>query len=731
MRKIRTNLLVGLASVALFPGAVLAQQTASEVAEAPTTSGIADIVVTAQRREERLQNVPISVTALNASQLSNSGITSTLDLTTVTPTLTISQTAGRPQPRLRGVGTSFGAAGLENSVATYVDGVYLAAAPGSVFSLAGIERIEVLKGPQGTLFGRNATGGLIQIVTKKPSEQFGGTLSGSYDNYDTITGDGYITSGLAPGLAVDFAAHASFQGDGYGRNRFLNIDSNRTDEDIAFRSQLLYSGDTTNFRLAVDYSKLEGSPYESVRTTYDIPVFGPSLPDASPWDSNGNVAWNMLNKNYGFSLAVNQELSFADLVSITALRRGRFSISVEGDNTPTDAFSVDFVEKDKQFSQELQLLSKPESPVSWLVGAYYFRASSRYSPVDINFGPPLQDPAFPIAVLRTFNRQATRSYAGFAQSTVPIGEATRLTGGLRYTIERKEFDAVQSGILASGVEAPLGVRLPDHKNFRKLTWRLSLDHRFSPAVMVYASYNRGFKSGGYNTNADINNVPFNPEQLDAYEIGIKADIFDRRVRLNPSFFYYDYKDVQVTTFTAQSLPVFVNGPSAKLYGLDVDLVVQPVERLTFRGALVIMHHRFGDFPGAPFVIPNPAPTPGSVQVIGNAKGNRLPYTADWSGTIAADYVVPTSFGKATLSATYNHSDGFFTEVDNIRRQKPYDLVNASLRVENDTGSIFASLWAQNLFSEVVAVQIIGGVATGGAAAYQPPRTYGLTVGTKF
>jgi iron complex outermembrane recepter protein len=726
-----TGALLITAGAAMLPVAAWAQQPA---ATADTSEGaqtrLDEIVVTAQRREERLQDVPISVTALGAKQLTNSGITTTQDIATVAPALNIGQSFGQFLPRLRGIGTTFGGPGIENSIATYIDGVYIGAASASLFSLAGVERIEILKGPQGTLFGRNATGGLVQVVTKKPSETFSGMLSGSYGNYDTAGADAYVTGGIAPQLAMDFAAHMSFQGDGYGRNRFLNKDANRTDSDVALRSQLLFDGENTSARLAADYSRMDGSAFEIRRSPFDISTLGPILQNQSPWDGNGNVPYESVSKSYGLSLKVDHQFDFADLVSITAARGSRLSVQLDADTTPTDGLAVIFRQKEKQFSQELQLVSKPHAPVSWLIGAYAFSATSSYDPNDVHFGPILQDPLFPMETFRTVATQRTRSYAAFGQATVPLGESTQLTVGLRYTTERKRIRMKQDAILAGGAVVALGQRGPDSVSYKRPTWRVSLDHHFTPDVMAYASANRGFKSGGFNAAGGIADPAVRPEVLDAYELGVKADLFDHRVRFNPSFFYYDYRNVQVTTYTPQSQAIFLNGPSAEVYGLDLDFTVRATSQLTLRGGLTVIHDRFGDFPNAPFNYSN-FPVPGGVLVIANAKDNRIPFTADWSSSIAADYQIPTNFGSVTLSTTYNHSDGFFLELDNLRRQSPFDLVSASIRIEDKRRHLFASLWSRNLLNEAVLVNAIGVPAFGGAAQYQAPRTYGVTIGASF
>src|ERR1700728_1032670 len=204
-----------------------------------TDQQLAEIVVTAQRRSENLQNVPIAVTALTSADLQSSGVNSTLDLPLLTPGLVAAQSAGNVTPHIRGVGTSAFGAGLENSVATYVDGVYIANAPSSVMQLDNVSEVEVLKGPQGTLFGRNATGGLIQITTKDPETTFSGHFQAGYANYQTSNAVGYVTGGLTDAVAADLSVAAQFQRQGWGRNYFNGEDAYRDDRNLAFRNKWL------------------------------------------------------------------------------------------------------------------------------------------------------------------------------------------------------------------------------------------------------------------------------------------------------------------------------------------------------------------------------------------------------------------------------------------------------------------------------------------------------------
>lgn len=716
------------------PSGNMPLEAAAVPATDPSTASapeIQDIVVTAQRREEKLQNVPISVTALSSQQLSAAGIANVQDVAVLTPSLAASGQLGNFQPRIRGIGSSLFGPGIESSIATYIDGVYVAALPASLFSFAGVDRVEILKGPQGTLFGRNATGGLVQIVTKKPSFTPSGLVNVSYGNYQTISGDIYLTTPASDKIAVDFAMHGLSQDKGYGKNEFTGEDNNRTDYDIAVRSQLLFdSGQGTSVRLAGDYFATSGSQgaFRPYPIKYGTQLFGPQPTSSRPWDADVNVGQHISLRGYGLSGRVDQELPFADLISITAYRDAKQSVLFDLDQTRTDALSIFYEERDRQFSQEVQLASKAGSDISWLVGGYYFWAKSQFDPEEIRLGSLLIDPTFPVGKLSITSTQSTRSYAAFGQATVPVRDVVNITMGLRYTSERRGYEGSQSAILTDGTNVGvIAFQAPSHVTFNKLTWRLALDHRFTPEVMAYVSYNRGFKSGGYNPIGSFNDPPYEPETLDAYEVGVKADLFDRRVRLNPAFFYYDYKNIQVPIYGAGVSKV-VNGPSATIYGLDVDFVALITRALSLRGGVSIIHDRFGNFPGA--ISSVPLPGGGNLLSPINAKGYRLPHTADWSATIAADYEIPTTFGKIAFNVTYNHNDGYFTEIDNVRRQSAYDLISASARVALEGDKVSLTIWGRNLANEAIAL-IMNSSDNGGGAAYESPRTYGATLGFKF
>ena len=406
-------LTASVAVIWLAPCAALAQ-TAHTTAEAPKAQdasnpdGTPDIIVTAQRRAERLQDVPIAITALTSDQLAASGVTDVTKLNTVTPGLYIQASTGFVSPHIRGIGTSAGGAGLENSVAVYVDGVYMASQPGSLLALNNVERVEVLKGPQGTLFGRNSTGGLIQIITRNPTQDFTAKFSAGYGNYDTITGSAYIAGGLAPNLAADIAAQVTAQGNGYGTNVATGNDVYRTKFDLALRSKLIFTPSAaTTIKLSGDYERRVGNASISSKQVPGIkPAFGPAY-NIGNWDINSDFDPFQRLTGGGASLDIEQDLGGLQLQSITAFRKSQYAIGFDTDLTPTPAQTLtNSVLKDRQFGQELKLQSDAGSKIQWVIGAYYFNANAELDPNILRLGGPAipPPPAPPIVGISGYSK---------------------------------------------------------------------------------------------------------------------------------------------------------------------------------------------------------------------------------------------------------------------------------------------------------------------------------------
>jgi len=732
------------------------QQAASTAPQQSSGDMLMEVIVTAQRRSENLQNVPIALSVLSADQLAQAGIHSTTDLGLVTPSLTVVNQAGNLLPHIRGIGTTAFGAGLENPVAVYVDGVYLAASNASLLTLNNIAQVEVLKGPQGTLYGRNATGGLIQISTKDPQTTFSGDASLGYGNYQISVLKAYVTGPIAGDkLAADLALSAGHQGEGYGTNLFNGKDVYQMDRDLAVRSKWLWAPvDGTSVRFIADYEESAGSQYTTFKVAPGTqPQFVPPVSAIGNWDLNTNTQPRDAFKGGGGSLRIDQEVGFANFASISAYRRSQQVLAFDGDGTPSNIESLDPVtEDDRQLTQELQLTSTHSDPLQWVVGAFYMHGNAKDDPITANFGAPFVYPFVPsplppfflvppLANTSVFGEERTSSWAVYGQAALAITNADHLTFGLRYTSDHRTLLASEIGALATGIPGvpnipiyplspnpfvPVG-RIDESKTFTKPTWRFSFDHRFSTEVLGYVSYNRGFKSGGYNAGVPTD-APYNSEVLDAYEIGLKTDLWDRRVRLNTAAYYYDYKNIQVSHFVQGNIGYY-NGAAAKIYGLDSDLEAMVTHDLTLTAGVSWIHDRYSSFPNAIFFTPNPAG--GNIPSFASAKGNRLPLTPDATFSLSADYRYPLpNGGQLGLNATYSYSDSYIFSPDNILRQPAFSMVNAAISWTAPGDKFIATLWGKNLTNEAVANAILES-AIGSLAAYQPPRTYGVTVEKKL
>lgn len=706
------------------------------------SGGLEDIVVTAQRRSERLQNVPVAVTAASAARLAAVGITSTQDLAVVTPGLSAPQTAGYTQPHIRGVGSSTNGPGLEQPVATYIDGVYIAAAPASLLTLNNVDRIEVLKGPQGTLFGRNATGGLIQVITKDPKPIPAAAFNISYANYRNITADAYVSEPLSSTLFADVALRYETQQDGWGKNLATGNPVGDLPHDFAGRTKLLFMPtDTTEIRLALDYedrvSRRDTQKLDlgQVPGTFNNPFFGGPFPQGGRYDINNDI--DPVNKLWagGASLQIKQEFGAVSLQSITAYRKSRFDFLLDLDETPANLINLFGTARDKQFSQEFQLSSNTSGKLTWTAGVFYFNATDEWKPLNVNFGPTLVSPVPGVPVtIRQNDRMRTDSVAAYAQATYEVLPRTNLTLGGRFTYERKRLDGASNFIVGgfNAATTPVpdpALGIPRSVDFKRFNYRVALDHKFTPDIMVYASYNTGFKSGGYNL-AVPSNPDYKPEEIKAAEAGLKVELFHRRVRLNGAGYYYIYQNIQVGRYLNNNESIY-NGARARIYGMDFDGEVIVGGGLSLNGGASYNHARFTSFPLADYIVTacGQVPTPGGV-VSCSAAGNTLPFAPEFTFNVGGDYKVDLPFGTIEANATYFRTSKFFAAPDNIASQPAYDLLNVSVSWTDPGKHVSIKGWAKNLSNTYYSTSLIEanqGVIRGNGA----PRTYGMTLGYKF
>jgi len=704
-----------LAGVCLAATPAYAQTEPPAAAQAQEDEGVGEIIVTAQRRSQSLQDIPIAVTAVTSDELAQRGMTDTLSLQVSVPSLTLSENGVSVTPFLRGVGSNQSNPNDEPSVATYIDGVYIASPTGNIFSFNNIERIEVLKGPQGTLFGRNATGGVIQIVTRDPDHDPSLSLDVGFGNYDTLEVSAYADAGLSDTLSADIAVIYNHNFDGYGRDLVRNADIFEREE-FAVRSKWLWRpGPNTEIRLSLDYSTLNstGTDYQLAQGVIGVDgvsTYPGRRRTATDWENTGD------NEVYGGSLRIDQDLGFARFVSLSGYRHVTGEFQLDQDATPFPLVRATINQFAEQFSQEVQLIAPTESTVEWLIGAYYFNASFAYTPLEI-----AGLAAAPLPAIQLFGSQDTESFSGYAQATFPLFTNTRFTAGLRFTHESQDT----TGRTESG-----GVVLvpdqPQSQSINKLTWRLALDHQVTPDILTYVSYNRGIKSGGFNM-INAGTPGYAPEVLDAFEWGLKLDLANRTVRINTAVFYYDYQDIQVFNITGGGAVLTQNAAAARLWGFDVDLAWRVTPQLRISAGLGYIDSEYTDFPNATFTPPSPFDGP---QTIGDATGNRLIFAPKWSYNTSVGYRIPSSIGEFRLDGTISYRSDVFVSADNRLEIPGYWLANASVAWTSTDGRFGLRLWARNLFNEDYFANRTE-QALGDIQYLAPPRTVGVTASLRM
>ena len=704
---------VGLASTAASP---------NDTAKKNSSDTLMEIVVTAQRRAENLQDVPITVSTATGVQLAQAGVTNIMQLSTVVPGVVLDSNIGSPAAHIRGVGTEASGPTAESPIAVYVDGVYYAASQGSRLDFFDVDQVEVLKGPQGTLFGRNATGGLIQITTKTPSQDASLDFGIGYGNFNTTNSDIYVTGGLSQTVAASLAAQIENQGEGWGRNFYDGKSIYRQLVDFNVRPKVLWKpAPGTDITLSADYSKNNNS-FDAKRvlagTQPGLAAGGPALNyGGTPWDTDSNVSPYVNTQTGGVSVKLEQDLAFARLVDIAAYRRTDAQIQFDDDATAAVFEAVNVTQTEHQFSEELQLQSLPSSRVTWDAGLYYFNEDGSVDPLNISIGA-----AEHIVIL---SKQNVKSVAGYGQATAEILAATNLTLGARYTYERHAIDGGEAVDIGGVQIADLG-NADTAKSVDRPTYRVALDHRFTDEIMAFASYNTGFKSGGYQVYSPLQ-AAYAPETLSAYEAGVKTDLFDKKVRIDVSGFYYDYQNIQVQAFV-NGLATVINGARAEAHGFDADMQAKVTGDLGVHGSLSYLHAVFTSFPNAPVSSPS-----GLYPIVeGNATGNSLAYAPTWAFSFGGDCTFRNIFdGNVILSANYQYSSGFYLELDNVVRQPSYSMVNASLKWTSDSGHYTMTLWGDNLTNEAVLTSVVTQNFGTHDAYYAAPRTYGVKVGYHF
>lgn len=726
----------------------MAQSSAAEpasVSDEAQSAASGEIVVTAQKRSERLQDVPIAITALASKTLEDRRVLDIVDLSNVTPGLQIKSGDNGASPRifLRGVGLNDFNPATASAVGIYADGVYVASPLAQRFAFFDLQQVEVLRGPQGTLYGRNTTGGAINVASRKPGDLFAANVLAEYGNFSSVNLQGGISVPVIRDKLSVRVAGIYQDDDGYTLNRLTGHRGNDTKR-WAARGIIHWTptSDITN-DLIVTYGKSRGGSrlaYARTLLPTTAAVAGPDglctpayfgTAQCTNVLGYANPSSNLYEGDYRFegkdkvdltSLAntLTIGLGATDLVSVTSYQHASRNVLEESDSNPLPILTSSVVARQNTFSQELRLQSSGKTPFRYVAGLYY---AHDYLNSDSYFEVLPILPANPAASIGHFTwplTQKSDSYAVFGQGDLDLTDQFTITAGLRYSTDHKSFHYISQETRTGSTF----FAYDNSKDFSSVTGKLGLQYRFTRDVNVYASYSRGAKSGGFfsgQASRPEDLGPYKDETVNAYEAGVKTQLLDRTLRANFAGFYYDYKNLQVFTLVvdgALTRQLFTNASAARIYGFEAEFSASPSRDLTIYFNPAYLNATYRKF----------------VSAGQSYTGNDLPSAPKLSIQSGFDYVSPTPFGSIVANANLSfRSKIFFDQANSARLSDParaYVDVRLGLRFGGERFE--AGVWGKNLFDETN-ISTITSVPSLGYENLNmgPPRTYGLYLRAKY
>lgn len=742
MKSLSARLLAGACSLAMlsvYGLPALAQATPEQidvpsqpVADEASADGavrtLGTVTVTAQRRTESLQDVPVMVTVFGADEITAARIQQIDDIVTRTPGLSFDAfPASQPRLYIRGIGSSERGASGDPSAAVFIDEVYLGRPSAVAFDAFDVERIEVLKGPQGTLYGRNVVGGAINVISKRPViDSLEAAANATVGNYGRLDGAGFLNVPLAANTAAFRLSGSYRSNDGYVENRYLNRDVD-DQETLSGRAQI-YAEPTAELRMLFS---LDGTRDRALGTANHVleldesdPLSNFYSPNFDPDVTYGSDPGHMMRDTWGIRGEIAYDLSFATLTALVSHRDLKYDFDYDFDGGNPDPASPGFnlvnigggnKEESSLSSQELRLSSLPNSPVSWVVGAYHYNQDVVRSDILILDSPLIA----PVALYEEFTADALLdSYAVFADASMPITDKLTIFGGARYTEDRKK-----QRVFNTESDAPLRADefydVTASTSFDDWTYRLGLEYQLTSDDMLYASISRGFKSGGFNgepADAATAATAFEPEQAVQYEVGQKSSFLNGRMIWNNSIFYMDYSDLQ-TSQRINGISVVTNAGKAHIQGYETQLVVSPFEGFNLSAAYAYTDAIFDEF----------------VENDVDYAGNRISRSPKHKVSVSPSYnaVLPNG-SDLTFAIDYQYTSEIFDDNSNQEPElrDPTHFIDARIVIDNLGNGLSASLWGKNLTDERTRT-FQGGFLGANFGAFNPPRTYGVTLSWEY
>ncbi|MBV1901370.1 MAG: TonB-dependent receptor [Kordiimonadaceae bacterium] len=738
-----------MAAVLPFPQIALAQDGAEAASE---DFALEVITVTARKRSENLQNTPISITAFSEASLEARQIDNISQVATFTPNLifdtssAISGSKSSASVFIRGVGQIDFNLSVDPGVGLYLDGVYIARSIGSVLDIVDIEQVEILRGPQGTLFGRNTIGGAINVVTKKPTDEFGGAASITAGRFNRWHVKGNVNIPISEKLLSSFSL-ARFSRGGHidrpnlgdttggdnswgGRGSFLWMPTDNVDVSFAFDattireqsccSELVAVNENGFFAAANNGIALGPVPLDPSDPNY----FGQDDLPTAPFQDNTDIELPSNLDIWGVNLTVDVDLDNGmTFKSITAYRElDSFLI-----RNNVHAANVQFgqtggVLDQQQFSQEFQLQGQAlDDRMKWIVGLYYFDEKG------ININDVVFDPVVHII---SGGKAHSRSIAAFTQATYDVSEKLSLTAGLRWTKDNKDFapEGFQY-VIDSGIGLPPGFLLvPDDEreiSAKEFLPMANLAYQWTDDFMTYATFSRGFKGGGFSQNVfpPLPELPsFDPEFVTVYEVGFKSSAFDNRLRLNGAAFQTNYDDMQVVVIEFIA-PVTKNAAKARIKGFEVELTAAPVDNLMFEVGVGYLDAKYLEIDA-------------NALLTGLTLDHKLVNTPKWSLNASVNYSMDfMGLGTLTPRIDWSHKSSYANDAFNepVLDQEGYSLLNASISFEDYDEEWLFVLSGTNLTNERYKITGFSDLATQSLAeaAFGRPVEWAFTVKRRF
>lgn len=706
--------------LALAIGALVTWNTAAAAV-------LEEVVVTAQKREQSLQDVPISLSVVGGTDIDDFALRDFSDLSTQIPNFFVQDTPGNYAIYIRGMGSTAGNLAFEQTVGLFVDGVYAGKARQFQSPFLDIDRIEVMRGPQGALVGKNTSAGAINVLTQKPTDEVEASVSAGYEfEGETANIKGILSGPLSDTLRGRLAVSYTNTDKGFTENLDLG-DSEKQVNDTVVRGILAWDAtdmlDAT-LKLESSRSRIDGNSFETLGAGDNLDY----KRSTNGFDGLGTRDFNDTDAN-NLALTLNYAIGDFTLTSITGYSEYEFDKFLDSDFTSTNLLGSTFAEDFNQWSEELRLVSPSGEKLEYVLGIYAHTNNYQLDQgTSIQFGP------FNGTSIRNFE-QDNDVISAYAQATWYFTDTLRLSLSARQTEDSKDADQQRTktgSIPPTWLDTPLSGKR-DESQFDPAA---NLQWDVSDETMLYATWSEGSKAGGFvgaQTTTTEDNFEFDPEEAETWELGIKTSLFDRTMQLNAAYFYTEYTDLQVSTWDSDSSSfVTGNAASATTEGVEMDFTWLPTDSLTVTGSAAYLDATYDEFPGADCLWNNP----GCDRATNDIGGTRLPRSSEWSGNLSFNYERPVGnlYFNGKLDLVYNSDKYLIENLDPRGQQDDFYKVNLRLALSDEADRWTVALVGKNLNDETTISHAFGTpFAAPGTFTYlvDPPRTVALQLDYRF